>query len=107
MSGDVQGYCPMGCGQTLFLGHGGHVTCSYGMCPNPGAVDELLADRETEHVVELDARDFAVQHPLRERLGGELFSCSLHAAIAELPGPPEKPGRYRVRAFDQPWEQLS
>lgn len=104
----VQGYCPMGCGQTLFLGEGGHITCSYGMCPNPSAVDEILADRETEHVVRLNRTNFDVQHPLRERLDGELFDCGMHAAIAACVGPPEEPGHlYRVRAFDEPWERLS
>jgi hypothetical protein len=38
----VAGECPMGCGRTLFLGDGGHVTCSLIGCPAPGAVDELL-----------------------------------------------------------------
>lgn len=42
---DVAGYCPMGCGHTLFVGSGGHITCSWAHCPNPSAVDELLADR--------------------------------------------------------------
>lgn len=103
---DVAGYCPMGCGQTLVLGEGGHVTCSWARCPRPAAVDELLSDRETEHIVRLDAYTFAVEHPLRERLDGELFDCALHAAIATAEEPPEAPGRYRVRAFDQPWERL-
>ena len=111
MAGDdgrVQGYCPMGCGQTLFLGEGGHITCSYVRCPRPDAVDELLGDRETEHVVELSAGTFAVQHPLRERLAGELFACSLHQEIAACSGPPAEPGyRYRVELFDGPWERLS
>lgn len=38
----VAGRCPMGCGSTLFLGAGGHVTCSFVDCPDPAAVDELL-----------------------------------------------------------------
>lgn len=38
----VAGKCPMGCGETLFLGDGGHVTCSFNKCPNPGMVDEML-----------------------------------------------------------------
>ena len=39
----VYGQCPMGCGATLFLGEGGHVTCSWHKCPEPGAADELLS----------------------------------------------------------------
>jgi endogenous inhibitor of DNA gyrase (YacG/DUF329 family) len=39
---DVQGSCPA-CGKTsLFLGDGGHVTCSRIDCPNPSAADQLL-----------------------------------------------------------------
>jgi len=38
----VKGRCPMGCGETLFLGAGGHVTCSFIDCPDPAAVDDWL-----------------------------------------------------------------
>ena len=38
----VQGRCPACHWQTLFLGDGGHVTCSRIDCPNPSAADELL-----------------------------------------------------------------
>lgn len=40
----VAGRCPMGCGETLFLGLGGHVTCSLIGCPDPCAADRLLYD---------------------------------------------------------------
>ena len=56
MSGDrypkVDGYCPMGCGPTLFLGEGGYVTCSWHACPNPSAVADLLEDRQLIVAVE-------------------------------------------------------
>ncbi len=39
---DVAGTCPMGCGKTLFLGAGGHVTCSWIKCPDPARADKLL-----------------------------------------------------------------
>lgn len=93
----VEGYCPMGCGRTLFLAAGGHITCSYIECPNPCAVDELLDDGETEHIVVLDDKGFVVEHPLRERLRGELFECQLHGWLRAQAGPPFKPGRYRAR----------
>lgn len=32
----------MGCGQSLFLGDGGYVTCSYVECPDPAAATRLL-----------------------------------------------------------------
>lgn len=38
----VQGRCPA-CGRaSLFLGNGGHVTCSIIDCPNPSLADEQL-----------------------------------------------------------------
>lgn len=39
---DVQGRCPACGGSSLFLGSGGHVTCSRIHCSNPCAADELL-----------------------------------------------------------------
>ncbi|MEU1088983.1 DUF6085 family protein [Streptomyces sp. NPDC005892] len=39
---DVQGCCPACGGSSLFLGEGGHVTCSRLDCPNPCVVDDLL-----------------------------------------------------------------
>jgi hypothetical protein len=41
----VQGICPMGCGETLFLGDGGYVTCSWMECPDPAAPSEMLTKR--------------------------------------------------------------
>jgi hypothetical protein len=92
----IQGYCPMGCGQTLFVGSGGYVTCSRIPCPQPTAVSDILDDRESEHIVQIDEHEFTVRHPLRERLGDELMDCALHAWIAKQSGPPHRPGRYRV-----------
>lgn len=90
----VAGFCPMGCGKTLFLGEGGAVTCSYGDCPNPAAVDELLGNPETGHVLVSHDEGFTVQHPLREHLG-DLFACEVFDQLREQGGPPE-PGMYRV-----------
>ncbi len=107
---EVQGHCPMGCGRTLFLGAGGHVTCSWIGCLRPTAVDDLLNDSESEHVVVLKARTFTVRHPLRERLDDALLTCSLDEWIAGLAGPPAQPGRYRVRWHGEPtksWERLA
>ncbi|MDP9953181.1 MULTISPECIES: DUF6085 family protein [Streptomyces] len=39
---DVQGHCPACGAASLFLGEGGHVTCSRTDCPNPTAADDLL-----------------------------------------------------------------
>lgn len=95
--GSVQGYCPMGCGRTLFLGSGGYITCSLDKCPNPTALADLLEDPEHEHIVVLEDSTFSIEHPLRERLNGVLFKCPLHAFIQGHDGPPLRPGRYRVR----------
>jgi hypothetical protein len=78
----VQGYCPMGCGTTLFLGKGGHVTCAFIDCPDPTAADAILSDRETE------------------RLNGELHECRLHEWLSEQGWPPIAPGRYRVTVHE-------
>jgi hypothetical protein len=91
----VAGYCPMGCGATLFVAKDGHITCSLIGCADPCKVDDLLHDRETEHIVLLDETSFNLQHPLRER-GEDLFACDMHERLSALDGPPAQPGRYRV-----------
>ena len=59
----VQGRCPACRGASLFLGAGGHVTCSRLDCPNPVAVDDMLhgeqpePDTEATEVAEPDSRD--------------------------------------------------
>jgi hypothetical protein len=105
----VTGYCPMGCGRTLFLADGGYVTCSYIHCPRRGAVADLLADREISHIVQLGEDTFTVRHPLRERLDDALMTCTLHEHIAGLAGPPVQPGRYRAHGAggQWSWEPLS
>lgn len=94
----VAGYCPMGCGRTLYLTDSGAVTCTRQACPAPTAVAEILNANEPHHIVVLGADTFSVQHPLRERLDGDLFDCGLHAWIAGLSGPPRAEGRYAVAA---------
>lgn len=92
----VAGYCPMGCGEKLYLGVGGYITCGWLQCPHPDAASTILGDGETQHIVVLEQDTFSIQHPLRERLNGDLFDCGLHAWIVALDGPPRTPGRYRV-----------
>jgi hypothetical protein len=94
----VAGYCPR-CGQaSLFLGEGGHVTCGQPYCPAPGAASEILADRQTSHVMVSDGEGFTLRHPLRERLGDELLTCQVHAAL--VTGRQIPAGRYLVQAGD-------
>lgn len=47
---DVQGRCPACSGPSLFLGEGGHVTCSRLDCPDPTAADDLLHGQEASLV---------------------------------------------------------
>lgn len=102
-TGTVHGNCPMGCGETLILAAGGHVTCRRISCPEPDAVSTLLEDAETEHVVRFGPDVFTVRHPLRERLHDELMDCPLHEHIADMDGPPVPPGLYRARRRDGGW----
>ena len=103
MTGHVIGYCPMGCGYILEFG-AGRITCTLIGCPCPDAVSAILADRETDHVVELGETEWTIRHPLRERLDDQLITCDLHSQLVAAAGPPQRPGRYRVRALpDNRW----
>lgn len=42
----IRGRCPRGCGETLFIGLGGYVTCSYVNCPDPMAAHRMLNEAE-------------------------------------------------------------
>ncbi|MET7477976.1 DUF6085 family protein [Streptomyces sp. NPDC005648] len=100
----VPGYCPMGCGQTLERrGTDGVIQCQATRCPRVYAVQDLLTDRETEHIVQFDTTGFTVRHPLRERIGDALMQCTLHRHCASLSGPPADPGRYRAVRVDGEW----
>jgi hypothetical protein len=99
----VSGFCPA-CGYpTLFLGSGGHVTCSRLACPRPTAADEILDTQEMGHIVVTTMTDYSMQHPLIERLDGELFDCALANRLHGLTGSPVEPGRYRVTGTDDDW----
>ena len=95
--GRIHGYCPNGCGPTLFayFTNGvGNVVCggpgseastvALGTtpCPNPGTMAEVMADAETEHVVYLAEDSFTIRHPLREHAHG-FERCPLHAYVME------------------------
>lgn len=91
----VQGFCPMGCGATLCLREGA-LRCSKPQCPAPDTAARILADSESEHLVEVNSdMHVLIQHPLRERLDGGLFSCKLLSVMMKCGAP--KPGRYRAR----------
>lgn len=107
----IRGFCPMGCGQSLYLDEGFmRVVCMSLECPRDTAVDEILADPETGHLAKIGSRDFSLVHPLRERLDQDLLHCELNQYLTELGGPPVEPGRYRVTQSTAPdtwaWEDL-
>lgn len=80
----VKGFCPMGCGETLFLGSGGYVTCSWVKCPRPDAAADILLERESEHIVVLGESTFDIQHPLRER-DALTIDAPVYATSAPVP----------------------
>lgn len=52
------------------------------------------------HIVKATNESFTLQHPIVERLTGELMDCDIHARIAA--GEPLERGRYRVLMKDDP-----
>lgn len=93
----VPGHCPACGAQTLYTMAGGHIRCTWSHCPRPTAVDELLQDSETEHVVQFGEAGFTIRHPLQERLDDALMECRLHQVLVGMAGPPVTQGRYRAR----------
>ena len=98
----IQGRCPA-CGwASLFLGDGGHVTCSRLECPNPSAADDLLhatpgpeATQATE--LEKTARVFAALHQSAEQTVSRVIALYEQWVKA---GPP-KPGTPLARWWDK------
>lgn len=92
----VRGRCPA-CGWVgLFIGDGGHITCSQVDCPNPSAADDILSDGETEHLVTFTDEGWTIRHPLRERIDDQLTKCALNDVCRDLSGPPPQLGTYRA-----------
>ncbi len=100
-------YCPMGCGETLYEYYG-ELSCKGADCPRPTATAELLSAPQPWHVAILSTREFHLEHPLHERVDGELFNCALNRWLKEQARPPMPPGRYHVtrvlRAEGPTWE---
>ena len=53
----VQGRCPACNATTLFLGNGGHITCSWIDCEEPGAANRWLRNPQQMFAVINDALD--------------------------------------------------
>jgi hypothetical protein len=101
--GFISGYCPMGCGETLELAVGGTVGCGHALCPCPDAVARILADPETEHIVDLQPDGYSIKHPLAERINDALLDCDLHDHVQRMI-PDAALGRYRVARSGERWE---
>jgi hypothetical protein len=99
----VQGQCPMGCGEGLILGEGGVLWCAALLCPRPTAAAEILADGEAEHVVVFTPGGWTIRHPLRERLGDALMACALAESLNQLITRPVPAGRYLARQVAEGW----
>lgn len=117
----VAGYCPMGCGNDTLrlMPPNGVVICINESCPGPMAAAQILADPESEHIVDFKVHEFSIRHPLRERLGDALLDCGLHELLRQTRPqdlPRHLPGRWhsrwRARWRDDPhggevsWERL-
>lgn len=113
----VAGCCPMGCGNDTLrlIPPNGVVICINESCPGAMAAAQILADPESEHIVDFTINNFTIRHPLRERLGDALFDCGLLNHLCSLrPGdlPGHSSGRWRARWRDDPhggevsWERL-
>lgn len=97
----VKGICPA-CGRetlgVIITGGGSFMHCAGIDCPRPTALQEILTTcSQPEHVVDLRADGYSLQHPMIERLDGVLLDrCSLDAWLRDSDVPPEAVGRYVV-----------
>lgn len=53
-----------------------------------------------DHIMQSDGETFTLQHPLTERLTGDLLACEIHDHLAA--GEHLEPGRYRVVPAESP-----
>ena len=106
---NLDGYCPMGCGQTLRAEETklvNRVICWAPACPDPLAAQKILQDSETEHVVRFSfhSEGFTIRHPLRERLDDALLYCKLTDFCFKLSQAPNGvPGSYRAILEEDAW----
>jgi hypothetical protein len=106
---NIDGYCPMGCGQTLRAEQDravNRIICWGSKCPDPMAAQKVLQNSETEHIVRFSfgSDGFTIRHPLRERLDDALLYCKLTDFCSGLPGPPDGvPGSYRATPEADVW----
>lgn len=99
--------CPE-CGHaSLSASELGMIRCDLYACPRPDAAHLILATATPNHVVQVNPADFAIEHPLIERLDGVLLdTCPFGAWMNALTGPPVAPGRYNVIAQPEHYKGL-
>lgn len=100
----VQGYCPMGCGETLEVNKRGAVSCGGGDCMDPHAVQEILNQSEHRHILNIDTAGWTLKHPLAERVQDELFECPIGARMHVVALDRVEHGRYAVSLDDDQWK---
>lgn len=110
MSSPVAGFCPQ-CGLDRLVVAEDRLRCTNPDCDRPTAAHEILQDHHVDHLVEITEHGFGMQHPLRERLDGALFACTLHQRMHGLDQAPQPPGFYMVgeNAFtgELRWERIT
>lgn len=113
----VRGNCPV-CGKAQLItqelstpdGVVAYIWCANNFCARQNAVNEILSDPETEHIVTLEDDSWNMKHPLRERLDDELLHCAVAEAlrnIYEYDVPIPENGTYRVIPSNddtKPWK---
>ena len=100
----VEGYCPM-CGRAALIKMGSRLMCTDDRCPNPLGLHILLQNRMiSDHLVRVGEDGFSVQHPMRERLNGELFVCGLHVGLSQAEEAPVEPGLYVATLVNDAWD---
>lgn len=100
----------MGCGSTLALTIAGRVICDDEGCPNPDAAAMVLDDGEAAHIAVFAGDGYTIRHPLRERIGDALMTCTLHEFLRDSEVRVAA-GRYRVTdsgasATGYQWEKI-
>ena len=99
----LEGYCPMGCGATLYRSPNGYTVCGNADCPDFIAATRILDDEETEHAVQVGTVGWTIRHPLRERLGDALTLCTLNEHMSSYRPGAVKPGLYRAGQGENGW----
>lgn len=103
----LDGFCPMGCGRTLYAEEGrafGQIICMGSGCPGPMSAQEILNDPETRHIVKFGGNGFTIRHPLHERNDDAMMSCDLHLICFSMPCSPDgETGTFRAFEEDGTW----